>query len=432
MTATSADRSSSASGPDRGARGATIAARSTRPSARPTRSSPSTSSASSSRRAARPPSSDGAVILELVRLVRRRRRGDLARRDGPARRWRSLAATGAFDRPLPDRLAGVADGRADWPRPAGPPARRPRRGAAGDRSRASACRRAARSMPDGLRVAQLARHELAVAFGGARLREALERERHELGAGRRRRDRRDRPGRRGRAAIVRLNPAGERTLGVDARDGDRPDLRRGPRLRGRRRPRARSDCPLAEVIATGEPIGYRETAIRGAARRRRSRSPAATRAPRPSPAEPSGRRRSSATSPPFGRSSSCARASSRRSATSSGRRSPWSAATPRRSSISTSTRTSSATTSSGSTRSRRGSDRLVDQILDVTHLDADPLILERAPVAFARARRAAPRRPRAVGRRRAARRRPAAPTCRRSRSTPAGSGGCSRTSSATP
>ena len=26
---------------------------------------------------------------------------------------------------------------------------------------------------------------------------------------------------------------------------------------------------------------------------------------------------------------------------------------------------------------------LVDQILDVTHLDADPLILERAPVAFA-------------------------------------------------
>ena len=79
---------------------------------------------------------------------------------------------------------------------------------------------------DGLRVAQLARHELAVAFGGARLREAFERERHELSAvvdgatdvilqvDETRR-------------VVRLNPAGERMLGNRRRDGDRPVMRRG-------------------------------------------------------------------------------------------------------------------------------------------------------------------------------------------------------------
>ena len=115
---------------------------------------------------------------------------------------------------------------------------------------------------DGLRIAQLARHELAVAFLGARLREALEREREELTAvvdgttdlivqvdGERR--------------VVRLNPAGERLLGVE---------------RGRRIGRTCGDvlgcavagghgegaCPLAEVLASGEPIAYRETALRGA------------------------------------------------------------------------------------------------------------------------------------------------------------------------
>src|SRR5207249_4360294 len=35
---------------------------------------------------------------------------------------------------------------------------------------------------DGVRIAQLARHELAVAFAGARLRDVVERERHELAA----------------------------------------------------------------------------------------------------------------------------------------------------------------------------------------------------------------------------------------------------------
>ena len=201
---------------------------------------------------------------------------------------------------------------------------------------------------DGLRVAQLARHELAVAFGGARLREALERERHELSAivdgatdvivqvDEERR-------------IVRLNPAGERTLG---------DRRRSA-IAGRTcgdvlgcaaaGGHGEDACPLAEVIATGLPIGYRESAIRRPAAGP-LRSPAAirarrrTRRRRPGDRDPARHDRASA------RSSSSARASSRRSATSCGRRSRSSAATPRPSSSSSSTRPSSATTSSGSTR----------------------------------------------------------------------------------
>jgi signal transduction histidine kinase len=114
---------------------------------------------------------------------------------------------------------------------------------------------------DGIRVAQLARHELSVAFAGARLREALEREGHDL------------------AAIVdgatdvivqvdetcritRLNPAGERILGLtNAEALGRPcgdalgcEAAGGHRV---------ANCPLAETIRTGHPIGYLETAIRG-------------------------------------------------------------------------------------------------------------------------------------------------------------------------
>ena len=94
----------------------------------------------------------------------------------------------------------------------------------------------ARPDPDGIRVVQLARHELVVAFRSARLRETLERERGELTAvvdgttdlivqvdGERR--------------VVRLNPAGERLLGIAVGGRPRPDVRRGARLRGRRRPR---------------------------------------------------------------------------------------------------------------------------------------------------------------------------------------------------
>jgi two-component system phosphate regulon sensor histidine kinase PhoR len=113
---------------------------------------------------------------------------------------------------------------------------------------------------DGIRVAQLARHELSVAFAGARLREALERESHDL------------------AAIVdgatdlivqvdescritRLNPAGQRLLGMTNADalGRSCSEALGCEAAGGHRV---ADCPLAETIRTGVPIGYRETAIR--------------------------------------------------------------------------------------------------------------------------------------------------------------------------
>jgi signal transduction histidine kinase len=114
---------------------------------------------------------------------------------------------------------------------------------------------------DGIRVAQLARHELSVAFAGARLREALEREGHDL------------------AAIVdgatdvivqvdescritRLNPAGQRLLGLTnaAAMGRSCGDALGCEAAGGHRV---ADCPLAETIRTGVPIGYREAAVRG-------------------------------------------------------------------------------------------------------------------------------------------------------------------------
>jgi signal transduction histidine kinase len=115
---------------------------------------------------------------------------------------------------------------------------------------------------EGMRVAQLARHELAVAVGSARLREALDQERHDLnsivdGAT----DlilQVDETGR-----VARLNPAGARLLGV-ALEGaiGRPcgevlgcDVAGGHAI---------DDCPLAEVARTQEAIGYRESAVRGA------------------------------------------------------------------------------------------------------------------------------------------------------------------------
>ncbi len=115
---------------------------------------------------------------------------------------------------------------------------------------------------DGLRVAQLARHELAVAFAGARLREAFERERRELEA--------IVDGATdcilqvdGEGAVVRLNPAGERLLGIDAAAalGSTCASVLGCEAAGGHGP---DDCPLAEVRASGQPIAYRETMIRGA------------------------------------------------------------------------------------------------------------------------------------------------------------------------
>jgi PAS domain S-box-containing protein len=114
---------------------------------------------------------------------------------------------------------------------------------------------------DGVRIAQLARHELAVAFAGARLREIVERERHELGAvvdgatdailqvdAERR--------------ITRVNPAAERTLGRPAGDllGLTCTDALGCDAAGGHGGAA---CPLAEVLSGAEPIAYRETVIRG-------------------------------------------------------------------------------------------------------------------------------------------------------------------------
>ncbi len=116
---------------------------------------------------------------------------------------------------------------------------------------------------DGLRIVLLARHELLVALQGARLRQALERERDELGAivdgatdlilqvdadG----------------AVVRLNPAGERLLGIaaEAAVGATCADVLGCEIAGGH---ASGDCPLAEVRSAGQPIAYRESAIRGAA-----------------------------------------------------------------------------------------------------------------------------------------------------------------------
>ena len=115
---------------------------------------------------------------------------------------------------------------------------------------------------EGLRIAFLARHELVVAFEGARLREALERERKELGAivdgatdlilqvdaG---------------GLVVRLNPAGERLLGAAAETvvGRTCADVLGCEIAGGH---GAADCPLAEVRSGSASIAYRETAIRGA------------------------------------------------------------------------------------------------------------------------------------------------------------------------
>jgi len=114
---------------------------------------------------------------------------------------------------------------------------------------------------DGVRIAQLARHELAVAFAGARLRDIVERERHELAAvvdgatdailqvdAERR--------------ITRLKPAAERTLGRTSEDliGLTCAEALACAAAGGHGSAA---CPLAEVLAGGAPIAYRETTIRG-------------------------------------------------------------------------------------------------------------------------------------------------------------------------
>jgi signal transduction histidine kinase len=114
---------------------------------------------------------------------------------------------------------------------------------------------------EGLRVAQLARHELGVAFAAARLREALEQERHDLAAIvdsttdvilQIDEDRR----------VLRLNPAGQRLLGLSLSGAVGRTCAEvlGCDVAGGH---PQKDCPLAEVLASGVPIAYRETALRG-------------------------------------------------------------------------------------------------------------------------------------------------------------------------
>ena len=319
-----------------------------------------------------------AVIVELVRLSGADA-GAIWLGETGRHELGLLASTGAFDEPLPERLAGVAAGRRmATERPdlqlvvlgEEPPAtlvalRLPAEGELD---------------ADGLRVAQLARHELAVAFGGARLREALARERHELGAVvdgatdlilqvdeiRR---------------VVRLNPAGERILGIEA--GAAIGRTCGEVLAcAAAGGHDEEHCPLGEVIASREPIGYRETAIlsplggpiRVAGGYSRS------------PSGPGGAIRATA----ILRDITAVRALEQLregfvATVSHELRTPLALvrgyaetvlhfdldADQQRDYVD---RIHQLTTRLGS---------LVDQILDVTHLDADPLILERAPVAFA-------------------------------------------------
>jgi two-component system phosphate regulon sensor histidine kinase PhoR len=114
---------------------------------------------------------------------------------------------------------------------------------------------------EGLRIAQLARHELAVAFQSARLRETLDRERHELSdivegatdlivqvdAD---------------LHVVRLNAAGGRLLDLPRAEalGHTCAEVLGCRIVAGH---AEDACPLAAVIADGRPIVYRESTIRG-------------------------------------------------------------------------------------------------------------------------------------------------------------------------
>ena len=319
-----------------------------------------------------------AVIVELVRLSGAAA-GAIWLGETGRPELGLLATSGTFDDPMPERLADVVDGRrlaAEQPNiqlvvlGEEPPAtlvalRLPADGGLD---------------ADGLRVAQLARHELAVAFGGARLREAFERERHELSAvvdgatdvilqvDETRR-------------VVRLNPAGERTLAIEAAAAIG---RSCGEVLGCAAAGGHGDehCPLGEVIASGEPIGYRETAILSPVGGPIRVAGGYSRAP----SEPGGAIRATA----ILRDITAVRALEQLregfvATVSHELRTPLAlvrgyAETVLHFDLDADQQRDYVARIHQVT-SRLGS--LVDQILDVTHLDADPLILERAPVAFA-------------------------------------------------
>lgn len=111
---------------------------------------------------------------------------------------------------------------------------------------------------EGLRVLQLSRHELALAFRGAQLREMLERERQELTA--------IVDGATDAilqvdqdCRVVRVNPAARQLLGADNEAVGRfcHQVLRCAEAGAH----AFDGCPLAEVIRSGRPIAYREASV---------------------------------------------------------------------------------------------------------------------------------------------------------------------------
>jgi PAS domain S-box-containing protein len=113
--------------------------------------------------------------------------------------------------------------------------------------------------PDGVRVVQLSRHELAVAFRGAQLRETLDRERQELTA--------IVDGATDAiiqvdddCRIVRINPAARQLLGCAGRDGIGQHCSQVLHC-VESGAHTEAACPLAEVIQSGRPIAYREAAV---------------------------------------------------------------------------------------------------------------------------------------------------------------------------
>jgi signal transduction histidine kinase len=202
----------------------------------------------------------GSVLLELMRLADAA--GGALWIGGPDDRSISLAATAgnADETPVPAEFPDI-DALAAWTA-ALPGAHDVTLGDDALHAGIAIWPPAGRDLDeDGLRIALLARHELLVAFQGARLQQDLERERHELGAivdgatdlilqvdtdG----------------CVVRLNPAGERLLGMtaEAAIGRTCADVLGCEIAGGH---AFVDCPLAEVRADGRPIAYRESAVRG-------------------------------------------------------------------------------------------------------------------------------------------------------------------------
>jgi signal transduction histidine kinase len=200
-----------------------------------------------------------AVVVELVRLASAEAGaiwlGEMGRPD-----LSLIASAGTFEDAPPERFAGAEAAR-DWALGRGDAAVL----VLGDAPQAAIAALWSGSDPldpEGVRIIQLARHEIATAFDGARLRERLEQDRSELSAvvegatdvivqvdAERR--------------VTRLNPAGERKLGVMASDaaGQRCDELLAC---GALNSHPFEACPFAEVLASGAAIDYRDGTIPGA------------------------------------------------------------------------------------------------------------------------------------------------------------------------